>query len=144
MVKETMKMEYLHKLTNLETHKYCLLNIKTGGMIFSNQKSNNKFTGLYFKDEATFFAIYPTKLGPEIYYNENVYRIYPELTISLKKIGKDREFCIQEYNIIIRYKESFYIGTDIWSEEDDIDLFFIIKQRYKSNEFYKQYTITND
>ena len=108
-------MKNIQELANLETHQYCTLNIENGEMTFSNEKSNNKFTGLYFKDKATFFAIYPTESGPEVYYNGDVYQIHPKLSISLKKMGEDREFSIHEYDIIIKYKESPYIGIDFWS-----------------------------
>lgn len=140
MAKEAIKMKVIYELSNLEIKEYCMLNIKTGEMIFSDQKSNPKFTGLYFRDEITFFAIYPTKLGPEIYYNGNVYPIHKKLSISLKKNNKNREFCIYDYGINIKYKESSYIGVDVWSDEEDVDLFFMIQQRYQSNDFYEQYT----
>ena len=60
--------------------------------------------------------------------------------ISLKKMGKQREFCIEEYHICIKYRTSPYIGFDVWSDEEDVDLFYQIEQSYKNDEYYKKFT----
>lgn len=140
MVKGAIILKNIHELTNIEILEYCLLNTKTGEKIFYNEKRDNNFTGLYYKRNTIFFAIYPTELGPQIYYHGKEYLIHKDLSISLEKINKCRIFSIQDYNLTIRYEESPYVGFDIWSEEIDVDLFFLIKQQYKSDEFYKQYT----
>ena len=55
-------------------------------------------------------------------------------------MGDWREFHIEEYNINIKYRTSQYIGFDVWSEEEDVDLFYQIKQSYKHEEYYKKFT----
>ena len=55
-------------------------------------------------------------------------------------MGDWREFHIEEYDIRIRYRTSSYIGFDVWSEEEDVDLFYQIEQSYKNDEYYKKYT----
>lgn len=134
-------MDNLVELTNVEINEYCILNKETGEKKFSNTKNNHGFTGLFFRDELTFFAIYPTDSGPKIFYMGNEYKISKDLSISLYKQDKCRKFSISDYNILIEYTESPYIGIDVWSEEIDVDLFYMIEQRYKSDEFYKQYSI---
>jgi len=95
---------------------------------------------LYFKDENTFFALYPTENGPTMYYKGKEYPLKKDLHISLKKMGKQREFRIEEYNICIQYRTSPYIGFDVWSEEKDVDLFYQIEQSYKNDEYLKSFT----
>ena len=130
------------ELANLERYnEYCLLNMVTGEASFSNTSELSGFTGLYFRDDDTFFAIYPTASGPTAYYRDREYRITPELAISLEKDGKDRRFRIGEYGIEIDYRESPYIGFDAWSDEIDVDLFFMIEQRYREQGFYDRYTL---
>ena len=54
---------------------------------------------------------------------------------------KDREeFRIEEYNICIKYRTSPYIGFDVWSDQEDVDLFYQIEQSYKNDEYYKKFT----
>lgn len=128
------------ELANVEVNEYCILNKETGEKKFSDRKNDRGFTGLYFRDELTFFAIYPTDIGPTIYYMGREYKISKDLSISLDKKGTCRKFSISEYNILIDYKESPYLGIDVWSEEIDVDIFYMIEQRYKTDEFYRQYT----
>jgi hypothetical protein len=109
------------ELANYGASGYCILNIETNEVVFAKYPIyKGIFTGLYFKDDNNFFAIYPTKNGPIVYYKEREYEINPHLIISLTKDGKNRKFCIKEYNIEIDYMESPYIGFDNWSDEIDV------------------------
>lgn len=128
------------ELMNIEIWEYCMLDVISSEKIFYKEKIDNDFTGLYYKDESIFFAIYPTSNGPIMYYNQKEYPLKKELDISLKKMGEWREFSIQEYNIHLRYRTSKYIGFDAWSEEEDVDLFYQIEQSYQRDEYYKKFT----
>ena len=88
-----------------------------------------------------FFAIFPTEKGPVIYYQGNQFQINRSLSISLVKRGENRKFIILDYGIKVDYKESPYIGFDVWSDEIDVDLFYMIEQSYKSDSFYERYTL---
>ena len=136
-------MDIFLELTNLEIPaECCTLETNTGNRIFyRGDKKTPGFTGLYFRDENNFFAIYPSESGPVIFFEGKEYEINKELAISLLKQGKNRKFKIEDYNIEIAYTESPYIGFDVWSDEIDVDLFFMIEQRYKEQEFYDRYTI---
>ena len=134
-------MDNVYELVNVEAHEYCTLNVESGEKSFSKRKSNPCITGLYFKNETTFLGLYRSSSGPKIYYDGKEYQICKDLFISLTKEGKNRRFCIQEYDISIEYEESPYIGMDVWSEEIDVDLLSMITQKYQSDDFYKQYTI---
>ena len=129
------------ELANYGASGYCILNIKTNEITFMQKPLSKEFTGLYFKDNTTFFAIYPTSTGPKIYYNNKEYSINKSLGITLQKINKNRRFIIEDYGIEIAYNESPFIGMDEWSEEIDVDLFFMIEQRYKEQSFYDRYTL---
>lgn len=132
-----MKVE----LSNIEIHEHCMLNTTTGEKEYNKGKKQLPyFTGLYFKDNNTFFALYPTENGPVMYYREKEYPLNKTLHISLTKTENFREFCIEEYNICIKYRISQYIGFDVWSNEEDVDLFYQIKQFYKDDEYYKKFT----
>lgn len=135
-------MSNVHELVNVEIYEYCILNVESGEKRFSKRKSNFCVTGLYFKNGTTFFGLYRSSSGPKIYYDGKEYPVRKDLSISLTKVGKYRRFCIQEYGISIEYEESPYIGMDVWSEEIDVDLFSMITQKYQSDNFYKQYTIS--
>lgn len=129
------------ELSNIEIHEHCILNTRTGEKKYNKGKKQVPyFTGLYFKNENTFFALYPTSNGPIMYYDGKEYPLKKDLHINLTKIEKSREFCIEEYNIYIRYHTSTYIGFDIWSDEKDVDLFYQIEQSYKNDEYYKKFT----
>lgn len=129
------------ELFNIEIYEHCILNIRTGEKEYNKRKKwIPYFTGLYFKDEDTFFALYPTENGPIMYYGENEYPLRKDLHISLKKMDTGREFYIEEYNICIKYRASPYIGFDVWSDEEDVDLFYQIEQSYKNDEYYKKFT----
>lgn len=41
----------------------------------------------------------------------------------------------------IHYFESPYIGMDVWSDEEDVDLFYQIAKFYRDEEYYKDYFI---
>ncbi len=129
------------ELSNVEIKEYCLLNLETNKKIFSRNFTQEGFTGLYFKDDKTFFAIYPTLNGPVIYYKNKTYQITRDLNITLQKKDKQRTFTIKNYRIKIKYKESPYIGFDVWSTEMDVDLFYMIEQSYKQKTFYEKYTL---
>lgn len=130
------------ELSNIEIHEHCMLNIRTGEKEYNRgRKQIPYFTGLYFKDEDTFFALYPTVDGPIMYYEGKEYPLKKDLHIRLVKTGNLREFFIEEYNICIQYCTSPYIGFDVWSEEMDVDLFYQIEQSYKNDEYYKKFTI---
>lgn len=132
------------ELSNIEIHEHCLLNIETGEKKYNkDDKKVPYFTGYYFRDKATFFALYSTEKGPMMYYEGKEYRLKKELHISLVKKERWREFRIDEYDIHIVYQSSQYIGFDVWSEEEDVDLFFQIEQFYKDDEYYKKFmTVT--
>ena len=134
-------MNNLIELSNIEIYEHCMLNIKTGEKEYNKGKKKIPyFTGLYFEDEDTFFALYPTENGPMMYYNGKEYLLKKDLHICLEKKEESREFYIEEYNIQIKYHTSPYIGFDAWSEEKDIDLFYQIEQSYKNEEYYKKFT----
>lgn len=75
-----------------------------------------------------------------MYYENQEYPLKKDLHINLIKNGSLREFSIEEYNIHIRYHTSKYIGFDVWSGEEDVDLFYQIQQSYKNDEYYKKFT----
>ena len=134
-------MDKIINISNIEVYEFCKLNILTGERIFYNNYSKfDKFDGFYFKNEEEFFAIYASDNGPNLYYNFRVYPLNKKLHITLKKMGDWREFSIGEYNIHIRYRTSKYIGFDVWSEEEDVDLFYQIEQNYKNDDYYKKFT----
>lgn len=142
MVEETIIMKNVIELRNYEVKEYCTLSRNTGNVVYYNGKKKTPgFTGLYFRDSKTFFAIYPTKEGPKIYYKNKEYDIDENIEIILVKEDKKRIFKIPNYNLSIEYVESKYIDFDNWSSEIDVDLFFMIYERYKSKEFYEQYTV---
>lgn len=129
------------ELSNIEIHEHCMLNKRTGEREYNKGKKQMPyFTGLYFKAENTFFALYPTENGPIMYYEGKEYPLKKDLHICLTKTEKSREFRIEEYNICIKYRTSPYIGFDVWSNEEDVDLFYQIEQSYKNDEYYKKFT----
>lgn len=140
MAKEAIVLKGKIELKNIEIREYCMLDSLTGEKIFYKEPKEKGFTGLYFNDKQNFFAIYPSKNGPIMYYMQKEYLLNKNLHISLKKMGDWREFHIEEYNINIKYRTSQYIGFDVWSEEEDVDLFYQIKQSYKHEEYYKKFT----
>ena len=129
------------ELSNIEIYEFCMLNLDSGEVRFNKDKKKIPyFTGTYFRDNDTFFALYPTKNGPIMYYNKKKYPLKKNLHIRIKKRGESREFFIDEYNIHIKYRASKYIGFDEWSNEEDVDLFYQIAQSYKNEEYYKKFT----
>ena len=134
--------ENIIEISNLEIHEYCILELDTGHKKYSKEKKNNGvYTGFYFRDEKTFFALYATAAGPFIYYKGKAYPIKRELTIDLVKNGKNRIFTIAEYGIEIHYTESRYINFDSYSPEENIDLFYRILIKYRTEKFYTWYTL---
>ena len=129
------------ELANVEIYEYCMLNLETYETTFSKQSVQEGFTGLYFRDKNNFLGIYPTKNGPTIFFEGKEYPVNAGLDISLKKDGKNRKFVIKDYSIEIDYIESPYIGFDSWSDEIDVDLFFMIEQSYKEDSFYEKFTL---
>lgn len=135
-------MDNIIELSNTEIHEHCMLNIRTGEKKYNKGKKKIPyFTGLYFKDDDTFFALYPTENGPIMYYGGKEYPLKKDLHIALTKTEKSRKFCIEEYNICIKYTTSPYIGFDVWSDEEDVDLFYQIEQSYKNDEYYEKFTL---
>ena len=135
------------ELKNYGMSGYYILDISTGSTTFSKASRYKEFpgfTGLYFKDDDTFFGFYPSTTGLKIYYEGKEYSLTPELNISLAKDGKNRTFRIEEYGIEIHYIESPYIGFDCWSNEIDVDLFFYIEQSYKDESFYEGGTLESE
>ena len=131
------------EVANIEIfNEYCVIDKESGEVVFSNTSQVPGFTGLYFKDDSTFFAIYPTEHGPTVFFGGKEYAINEALTITLSKDGQSRTFRIDDYGIVISYLTSPYIGLDCWSDEIDVDLFFMIEQRYKNQDFYDQYTLS--
>ena len=98
--------------------------------------------GLYYENDRIFFAIYKTANGPMLCCNEKVYPLTSELTISVDKMGDSRHFSIKEYGIEIDYPTSEFIDMDVWSAEEDVDLFVSIANNYHNREFYERYTST--
>ena len=134
-------MKKIIELLNLEKFNCCKLNLQTGEKnICKGSEKAIGFTGLYFKDENNFFAIFPSETGPIMYFREKMYPLKKDLHISVKKTGDWREFRIEEYDIHIKYRTSKYIGFDVWSSEEDVDLFYQIEQSYKNEEYYKKFT----
>lgn len=128
------------ELSNIEIYEHCMLDIQTGHKEFYKKNKINKFTGLYFRDEHNFFAIYPSATGPIMYYEGREYTLKPSLHVHVKKMGDWREFRIEEYDICIPYRTSKYIGFDAWSEEEDVDLFYQIAQSYRDEAYYKKFS----
>jgi hypothetical protein len=129
------------EVKNVEIYEYCLLNRKTGKKEFLDHSTEKGFKGSYFKDENNFFAIYPTNSGPMIYFDKREYPVSKKLNMSLQKNGKNRKFNILDYKIEINYIESIYLNWDVWSEEEDVDLFYMIEQNYKKDSFYERFIL---
>jgi len=132
------------ELKNYGVSEYCILDTSNKSITFSNTSKtpeSTAFTGLYFRDDNTFFAIYPSEDGPTVFFGGKEYAINEALTITLSKDGQSRTFRIDDYGIEVRYLTSPYIGLDPWSEEIYVDLFFMIAQRYKDQDFYDRFTL---
>ena len=141
MVKEAIIMKYIIELENIEIAEACIINIQTGEKEFyKGEKRTPGFTGFYFRDNVTFFALYPTPNGPMMYYDGREFPLKKDLHISLTVDNRDRKFLIKEYDICIKYKESPYIAVDFWSTEEEVDLFYQIEQHYKDDEYYAHFT----
>lgn len=137
-------MDGLIELANVENCEYCMLSLESGETKFyKDGKKVSGFTGLYYRNNHVFFAIFPTKKGPEIYYKNRIYPILKSLEIVLNKNGEEREFIIKDYGIKIKYTVSPYIGFDVWSNERDVDLFYQIKESYRDDKYYELFTLNN-
>lgn len=80
-------MNDIVELINLEIYKCCKLNVSTGEKVFcEGSEKSEGFTGIYFMDDVTFFAIYPTENGPIMYYKGKEYPLTKDLHITLKKM----------------------------------------------------------
>jgi len=150
-------MDRLIELSHVEISEYCLLNLGNGSTTFyRGKKKIPSFTGFYYcenretflgstselpNDGTKIIALYPTPDGPRFYYEGKEYIIHPNLNIQLRKKGKKRKFKNKDYGIKIDYLESKWINWDSWSTEIDVDLFYMIEQLYKNQEFYDQYTL---
>lgn len=134
-------MDKIIRISNIETYEFCKLNLVTGQKKFYFDYSEfEEFDGFYFKDGKNFFAIFASDKGPKLYFKGKEYQLKKDLYISLNKMGNLREFCIKEYNIRIKYRTSPYIGFDVWSKEEDVDLFYQIAENYKNDKYYEKFT----
>lgn len=130
------------ELTDIETGGHCKLDTQTGRVVFVKEaKENMGFFGLFYRNENTFFALIRTIGGPVMFYKGKEYEVSPELHIQLVRDGKKRKFSIEEYGIEIEYPTSKYLDFDPWSTEPDVDLFAQIELGYKTEAFYKKYTL---
>ena len=138
-------MAKMVELANYGVMEFCILDIETGKVYHLEKPQYSHFTGWYFSDGNTFFGVYPDgrkkRNIPIVFtawYRGKEYPIHKGLTIEWEKDGKDRIFKIQDYGIEIHYQESPFIGIGEWlSDEDDVDLFCMIAQRYRDDEFYE-------
>lgn len=69
MVKEAEGLKNQVEVKNIEIWEYCLIDLFTGNKKFYKKSKIKGFTGLYFRDKNTFFAIYPTLKGPMMYFD---------------------------------------------------------------------------
>lgn len=140
MVKEKVGKQWVN-LSNLEIFEFCRLNLQSGYKEFFNQYENmGEFSGFYYRDIKTFFALISTVYGPKMYYDGNFYELLPNLHIHIDSCDGINIFYVDEYGIKIPYYESKYEGIDVWSNRLDIDLFFQIEQSYKRRDYYKKFT----
>lgn len=127
-------------ISNIEIYEFCRLNLETGEKIFYDDYTLfERIVGCYFKEGETFFAIFASEEGPKLYFDGRQYYLRKDLHIKLEKTDAEREFSIEEYNICIKYHISSFIGFDVWSREEDVDLFYQIAQSYKNDEYYKKF-----
>ena len=156
MAKGAVVMAKIIELSNMvKPIERCLLNLDNGSTMFhiANNLDSN-VNGRYYceksrdafsnpTDGSEVVALYTSENGPVFYFKGREYGIYPDLNIEYIRIEKKRKFKIIDYNIEIEYDELCRLGWDIFMllDEDDVDLFFMIEQRYKNQEFYDQYTL---
>ncbi|GHU56732.1 hypothetical protein FACS1894132_14350 [Clostridia bacterium] len=129
------------ELVNIEISECCYLDIVSGSIDFHYKKNIPNFTGWYFKDKNTFFALYPKKKLWFMWYNGKEYYLHKKLKIKLKVNGENRTFYIKDYNIKIKYiiktPDLAFAEWDIWSNgEEDVDLFYKINKYYRKDNFY--------
>jgi len=116
--------------------EYCELDTKTGEREYYDDKKISGFTGLYFSSDI-FFAAYPTKNGPIVFYEGKEYELHDGLDISLTINGENRRFEIADYGIAIEYEECM---ADEFYDENEADLFYKIYTEYKDKKFYDRWT----
>lgn len=137
-----MKNElYTVELMNIEKYEFCILDLTSGSVKKILQKSSDEFTGLYYARDNCFFALFPTINGPQIFYNNNLHLITPDLNIEYIDLGNKGIFKIKNYDIEIRYNYFKYVGIDSWSKKQDVDLFYKIFTDYKTESFYNVYSL---
>ena len=135
-IKKTKKIGKL-QLMNVEKYEYCALDKRTGSRLYSEENFYLVPTiGEYFKDNKTFFALYPTESELVMYYKGMEYPLKKELHISLKRWGRRREFSVKEYGICIRYKAKYAVCDR--ETEKSVDLFYRIEQSYQDDLFYEK------
>lgn len=140
MVKETVGKQCVN-LSSLEIFEFCRLNIESGNKEFFNQyKKMGELGGVYYRDANTFFALISTIYGPKMYYEDNLYALTPDLHIHVDNCNGLNIFYIDEYRIEIAYRESKYEGIDVWSNREDVDLFYQIEQSYKKTDYYRKFS----
>ena len=77
------------ELVNYERRELCELDTTTGRTRFyKGDKKREGFTGLYFNDDETFFAIYPTQKGPVMFFRGKEYELSKGQNITLEKRGR--------------------------------------------------------
>ncbi len=135
---------FVVELMNIEKYEFCILDLKLNKVTIVSQKSSTKFTGLYYKNDECFFAIFPTSGGPYIYYNKKIYPITKELIIEYIDLENKGIFKIKDYNMEIKYNYSKYLDFDSWSQKEDIDIFYKIFSNYKMDSFYQLYSNEKD
>lgn len=129
------------EISNTEIYECCTLNLDTGEREFYRDSKTKGFMGLYLRRGDFFCALYPSKEGPMLFYENKSYPITPELTINLEKSDDNRVFTIEEYAITIEYKEVPYWDFEWYYEEKDKDFLMRIFEDHKTEEFNTRYTL---
>lgn len=88
MVKKSINTNIIY-LSNIEIFESCKLDLLTGmASFYNNHKRLSKFNGLYYRSSNVFFALFATKEGPMLFYNNKQYKLSPELNICIDDKGK--------------------------------------------------------
>ena len=132
-------------LCRIDYYGFCDFDAKAGKIhrlpLDYEPEDDYVFMGLYYEYINTFFALYCSQNGPMIFFEGKEYPLAPQLSISVERKGEERHFSIKEYGIEIDYPTSEFIDMDVWSTEEDVDLFVNIANNYQSEEFYEKYTL---
>lgn len=107
--------------------------------IHYNGTNYPKVNGHFFFNDIDFVALYSRNNKVKLFYQKE-FDIHKGLTIKLVKNDYNHStFIIEDYNVEIHYEKSKFIGLDCWSQEDDVDLFYIITESYKKDIFYEEF-----